>query len=550
MARSAHHFGLILFGAAALALAPGAFGGKSKFPRSPESVPGQFVVQLKDARMLVERQTLERVLGGAIVSQIRPDVVLVQREIGEKRELAVRSLSSSEIVALAEPNFIYHALKTPNDSNYSALWGMNNTGLADKDGQRGLSGVDIGAEKAWDITTGSKDVVVAVIDTGVDFSIPDLTENAWTNLAEKNGKPGIDDDANGYVDDIHGYDFANDKGDSTDDHGHGSHCSGTIGGRGNDGAGVAGVSWSVSIMGVKFLDASGSGTLANAIRAIDYARKNGAKVMSNSWGGGGVSEILKKTIEDTKAADMLFVAAAGNEGGDNDTTPTYPASYPVDNIIAVAAVDNRGQLASFSNFGANTVHIGAPGVNILSTIPKGFDIYSGTSMATPHVVGVAALLLASNPHESYTIIKRKILSSARPTHALKGRVVSGGMLDAYYALTGLIPPQDPYDPSQWPTRVSFQLATPHPYINKASLSFSIKIPGAKRVSAHFLKFETENNFDRVTFTSGSGEVVGVWSGMHTNDFSPFADGDTLNLKFTSDESVNAYGFDVDQAAIE
>ncbi|RYZ68875.1 MAG: subtilase, partial [Proteobacteria bacterium] len=441
------------------------------------------------------------------------------------------------------------ALKAPNDVDYSKLWGMSNVG-AMVSTKRGLKGVDISAERAWERTTGSKNVIVAVIDTGIDFTIPDLAPNAWTNEKELRGVAGVDDDGNGYVDDIHGYDFVNNDGDPTDDQGHGSHCAGTIGARGDDGLGVAGVNWNVSLMAVKFLNANGGGSLANAIKAIDYASKNGAKILSNSWGGGPFVQTLIDAIERTNQADQLFVAAAGNDGRNNDESPSYPASYDVDNIISVAAVDARGDLAGFSNYGVKQVDLAAPGVGIYSTVPGGFDTMNGTSMATPHVSGVAALLLAENPNLTAAELKTKLLSSVRPLRTLQGQVATGGMLDAYLALSGDVAPQDPNDASTWMEKSEFTISTPHPYIDATEQVFTIQIPGAKRISAHFPKFETENGYDLVQFLNAAGENLGTWSGEKNDRFSPIADGDTLVLKFQSDASVNAYGFDIDSVSIE
>lgn len=525
-----------------------AVGDKSK--AAPESIKGQYVVQLVRPRSHYDTRALERKLDARIIDQIRPDLILIQRDSNETQAATLRFLNDNPAVEIAEPNWIYRIVKTPNDPEYGKLWGLNNAGGLDKSGTRGLKGVDIGAEKAWDITTGSRDVVVAVIDTGVDFKIPDLTANAWVNQAEANGQPGVDDDKNGYVDDIHGYNFVRDNGDSTDDNSHGSHCSGTIGGQGDDGRGIVGVNWNVSIMAVKFLDAAGSGTLANAVKAIDYARKMGAHILSNSWGGGGVSAILQKAIEDTRDAGQLFVAAAGNDGADNDKFPAYPASYPTENIISVAALDNRGQLADFSNFGINSVHVAAPGVNVLSTVPGGTAIYDGTSMATPHVAGVAALLLADKPGQGYVDLKKRILESARPLKTLKGRIQTGGLVDAYYALTGLHVPDDPNDPSLWKDMETHQEGTPHPYPANHAQTITIQRPGVSRIAIRFSKFETETGYDRVQFFNSKGESLGIMSGSRTGEYSPISDGDTIVLRFAADASVQGFGFDIDQVVYE
>jgi len=532
--------------AAVLVLSSAVVIAKQK-KQSPEFVPGQYVVEFGEPVSQLNDQSIARALGGTIIDHVSENMVLVQRDPKEVPAKALKALTENRFVKAADPNYILHAYRTPNDHEFGKLWGLSNKGGTDSNGVRGIKGVDIGAEKAWEKQTGSKDIVVAIIDTGIDFKIPDLAPNAWTNLKEANGKTGVDDDANGYVDDIHGYNFADDKGDSTDDNGHGSHCAGTIGAHGDDGVGVAGVNWDVSLMAVKFLDSNGSGSLSNAIKAIDYARKNGARILSNSWGGGSFMQTLSDAITETQKAGELFVAAAGNDGSDSDKSPAYPASYKIDNIISVAAVDMRGELADFSNYGATTVHIAAPGVGIYSTAPApdNFQFMSGTSMATPHVSGAAALVLADNPNLTYLQVKERLLSGARPLHTLKGKTISGGMLDISYALSGETPPSDPNDPSVWTDQVPQSTSSAHPYGDKYTASWTLSVPGAEKISVHFSRFETEANYDRVEFYNKAGEVVGSMSGTHTGEFGPIIDSDTVTIKMTSDDSVNGYGFDID-----
>ncbi|MBM4165045.1 MAG: hypothetical protein FJ222_11490, partial [Lentisphaerae bacterium] len=307
---------------------------------------------------------------------------------------------------------------------------------------------DIDAPEAWDISTGSTNIVVGVIDTGIDYTHPDLASNMWVNTAELNGTPGVDDDGNGFVDDIHGYDFANDDGNPMDDHFHGTHCAGTIGGVGNNGIGVAGVCWTVRMMGLKFLNAEGSGALSDAMEAIYYATANGAKLTSNSWGGGGYDDALRDAIADAGNHGLLFVAAAGNSAGNNDVLPTYPGSYDCSNIIAVAATDNNDALASFSCYGATSVDIGAPGVDILSCFPTyktqamtdggyptNYNTISGTSMATPAVAGACALLALVHPELTLAQWRAQLLLQADPVPALAGKCFTGARLNVFQALT-------------------------------------------------------------------------------------------------------------------
>lgn len=321
-------------------------------------------------------------------------------------------------VEYAEPNYIVHALNTiPNDPQYGSLWGM----------QR------IRAPGAWDQTTGSAGIVVAVIDTGIRRTHEDLSGNIWSNPLEIAGN-GVDDDGNGYVDDVYGWDFCNNDNNPTDDNGHGTHCSGTIGAVGNNALGVVGVNWVVKLVGLKFLDAAGSGSTADAISAIQYAANTNLRIRltSNSWGGGGYETALKDAIDVAGQRGQLFIAAAGNSADDNDVTPTYPGSYTSSNIISVAAIQSDGQMAWFSCYGKNSVDLAAPGVAILSTwgtADTAYNTISGTSMATPHVAGAAALCWALTPSLTWSQVKEAILLGVRTNAALIGKVLTDGELD-------------------------------------------------------------------------------------------------------------------------
>src|SRR5918999_1389655 len=363
---------------------------------------------------------------------------------------AVQRYEASPDVEYAEPDFLLQPTQTispneleqltvtvsPNDPYYPKLYGLNNTGQTG-----GTPDADVDAKEAWS-TTGSPTTVVAVTDEGVDVNHPDLRGNIWVNVDEIPGD-GIDDDRNGYVDDVNGWNFAHDDAsvyDAADGDNHGTHVAGTIAAQGNNGTGVTGVNWLAGIMALKFLGPNG-GYTSDAVEALNYAVANGAKISNNSWGGGGSAVALQQAISKADAAGHLFVAAAGNDGTNNDVTPHYPSNYTNANIISVAATDDRDTLASFSNFGASSVDLAAPGVNILSTLPGNrYGSYSGTSMATPHVTGVAALLKGQNPTLSDGQLKAQILQFVESKNSLQDKVATGGRLNAAAALTQQVAP--------------------------------------------------------------------------------------------------------------
>lgn len=283
----------------------------------------------------------------------------------------------------------------------------------------------IGAIDAWRDFAGSKNVIVADIDTGIDYNHEDLAFN-MLRMKDAAGKEFV------------GFDFVHNDNLPFDDNKHGTHTSGTIGAVGGNGKGISGVTQRVSLMGVKFLSGEGSGTTADAIRAIDYAVEHGAKVLSNSWGGKGEDDnaALKAAIERAKAKDVLFIAAAGNDGTDNDgSDPAYPASFDSDNLIAVAATDSSDKMAFFSNYGKKTTHLAAPGASVYSTVPGNkYESLSGTSMACPHVAGAAALLWARHPEWNYKKVKEVLMNSVDQLPSLQGKTVTGGRLNILKAL--------------------------------------------------------------------------------------------------------------------
>lgn len=331
-------------------------------------------------------------------------------------------------VLYAEPNYIYKKETIPNDSDYTMQWGLS----------------QINAPEAWDITTGSSNVIIAVVDSGIDLNHPDLKANIWINPGETPGN-GIDDDHNGYVDDVYGWHWyhlpdgtlAGDN-NITDDNGHGTHVAGIIAAVGNNTQGVTGIMWNATIMPLKFLDQNGDGYLDDAVSAISYATKMGASIISCSWGGSGYSKALKDVID---ASSALVVCAAGNEyySVNNDISPFYPASFTSENIISVAAVDQNDNLAYFSNYGVNSVDVAAPGTSIYSTWPgSSYGYMQGTSMATPYVSGLAGLIKSIRPDLSNLQIKYTILDNVDSISSLAGKILTGGRINALKALTNII----------------------------------------------------------------------------------------------------------------
>ena len=420
-----------------------------------EAVAGEVLVKFRATLDDADRQQLDNQIDADQHQQVGSVGVRRIHSRSYDTQTLLGFLRTDARVAYAEPNYIVHALAVPDDPRFLSLWGLNNTGQNIGCGAScfgspaGTIGADIKATGAWDVSTGSRSTVVGVVDTGIDYNHPDLAANVWSAPAAFTVNIGglLITCAAG----THGFNAINNTCNPLDDNNHGSHTSGTIGATGNNAVGVVGVNWLASIMGAKFLDASGSGSTAGAINAIEFAIQAKAifgananvRVLSNSWGGGGFSRALLDEINKANANGMLFVAAAGNNGANNDITPFYPATYNAPNVVAVAATDNNDMLASFSNFGATTVDLGAPGVDVLSTTRNNtYSYFSGTSMATPHVAGAAALVLSACSLDTAGV-KANLLNNVDTLGSLTGRVLTNGRLNVNKAIRACSAPATP-----------------------------------------------------------------------------------------------------------
>ena len=438
--------------------------GALRSPQGPAYLADEVLVRLRPAVSTQALTALAAQVGGRPVAfspAVRMHRLRLEGPLGV--EEALKLLRAEARVELAEPNYRVKASVVPNDPGFSRLWGLNNTGQSG-----GQADADIDAPEAWNLTNGSSAVLVGIIDSGIDYSHADLRanlysnpgEDAWVNPNDPSSGNGRDDDGNGLIDDWRGYNFLAANNNPYDDNGHGTHVAGIVGAAGNNSTGVTGVNWNVRLVGLKFLNDAGDGNVGDAIEAIEYAAAIGVQILNNSWGGPDKSTFLEDAIRYAHSRGILFVCAAGNNGVNTDATPEYPACLTVENVMSVAASDHGDQRALWgddgesnddcgfgcsnavaavpgSNYGATSVDLAAPGKDIYSTVPGGYAVMSGTSMAAPYVSGAAALLLARNPGLTNLQLKQRLISSTDALAAFSGLSVSGGRLNLQKAVAGL-----------------------------------------------------------------------------------------------------------------
>jgi thermitase len=424
---------VLTLSALALALLPASAGAAQR-----TVVPGEVIVRFADGATAAER-IAARAAADAQVDHALPvdGAQLLNLDPGTTIASAVAALERDDDVLYAEPNVVRRISATPNDPEFGLLWGLANAGAPVR-AKPATTDADIDGSEAYDLSRGAG-ALVAVVDTGVALGHPDLAGSRWINPRETVN--GLDDDFNGYRDDTGGWDWVGDDADPADENGHGTHVAGTVLARADNSIGIAGVAPAATLMPLRVLDRDGSGTVADVASAYRYAAAAGARIVNLSLGGPGLSRVERDAI--AAAPRTLFAVAAGNDGTDNDVIADYPCNHELPNIVCVTATSPTDGRPSFANTGARTVDLGAPGVDIRSTVISGAtDYMSGTSMAAPHVAGAAALLFSRSPNAAVADVRQALLSSVDPVPALAGRTVTGGRLNAARAL-GIALAQEP-----------------------------------------------------------------------------------------------------------
>ncbi len=496
------------------------------------AAPGEYLIKFKGH---AGATSIQRTLSKVELRSVRAyksvtGLRLVKLAAGVDEQRALATYRSSSDVEYVEPNYIYRALAVPNDPRFSEQWGMHNTGQTG-----GIDDADIDAPEAWNITTGSDDVVIAVIDSGVDYNHPDLAANMFRNEAECT-PDGFDSDGNSFVDDCHGIDPVNADADPMDDEGHGTMVAGVVGAVGNNGIGVAGVAWQVKILPCKFLDSSGSGFTSDALTCLDYIaelKTRGVNIVASnaSWGSALWSRALEDAVRAQMAQGILLITAAGNAGYDNDRFPHYPCAYYVPNVICGAALTNGGYPALFSQRGRATVHLGAPGENILTTSPGGgYELFSGTSAASPFVAGTAALLASQSPSRDWRAIKNLILAGS--VYRDGPILIAGQQVNAFQSLTcsnqviarRLRPVYLPFEENQIVSAIDVPIELSAQHINCAAPNGPVTVsiqPGGATVTL---------------LDNGTGKDAAAGDGIYTAEWVPTFAGE-FELTFPGNDIV-------------
>jgi hypothetical protein len=528
----------------------GAFKHRFRFDEILVQLKPQFISLAREIQIL----ELHKIFGKLKIEirefkrlKINEPLFLIRLEGATSVRKVIKVLVNQSEIEFAEPNYLVHL---ENDPLLNKNWNLKNSGQKSDSGQQGTAGADIEIEPVWQNNFfGMPSTIVALIDTGVDWYHEDLQSNIYANIGESGewADNGIDDDKNGYIDDIHGWNFVNNNNQSQDDNRHGTHCAGIIGARGNNEIGIAGINWYTRILPIKFINRDGEGAISDAIEGMNYATQMGAQIFNSSWGNQEYSKALRQAIERADNAGVLFVAAAGNSKLNSDLRPTYPSGYQLPNMISVASSDRNDAKSFFSNYGFKTVHLFAPGSEIFSTLLQNtYGFLSGTSMAAPHVAGVAALLLSHFPELSHLQIKDRILKNVDLIYGLKGFVQSRGRLNAWNVLQDQKPRSDEPIEDDWHD-FAINMESEHPYLRNANQEYVLQVPGAKKIRLFFKKIELESGLDSLLIRDQKGVLIHSISGNLENFVTEYIRGEVAKLNLISNNKLQKFGFVIEKA---